>query len=388
MKDLIELVLERKSITQSELCDLLKVSPATIKRLKGSLCGIVSESMKEKIRTELERMIDSPIETEEQYNTRQERALYRTQERNKILNKSNRELKKTEFTYREFLDGVIEAVGRFEKKNSIAPTKNTNVDGKSLIIQLSDLHLGSVVDLEGNKYNTSMAVERLNQYLDHIEFVIKNNVINELIVLNTGDTFSLDYRSDQSLAMEKTRAESYVDGLDIITDFIYSLYEYKIPMRIISVLSNESRLKGYLDPSTSNKGAVDSFDYILHQTLHRLFKNTGITFENDCAKLEYLFKVKNKNILALHGNTIKNHNDDSFTKARLNTMVETGILPDAIICGHIHTASINAYWFRSGSLKGHNEYAKNKLTLVYTKPSQNLYLVDNERIVPMVIDFK
>jgi transcriptional regulator with XRE-family HTH domain len=388
LKDLIELVIERKGITQLELCRLLNISPATIKRAKGSLSGFLSDSMREKLRSELEKMIDAPIESEEMHSLRQERALYRTQERNRLLNKSNRDLKKSEFTYIDFLDGVVEAVGRLEKKdNSVIRFKKTT-SGKSLIVQLSDLHLGSVVDLAGNKYSTEIAIDRLSQYFSVIQGLVKTNNVDEIVVVNSGDTISLDYRQEQLLSMESTRAESFISSLDVLTDFVDSLYKLGAPMRVISVLSNESRLKGYLEPSNSDKLAIDSFDYILHQSLKRIFKSSSIKFENECDTLEYLFTVQGKNILAMHGNTVKNHSDDSFTKVRLNTMVETNILLDAVICGHIHTASINAFWFRSGSLKGHNEYAKNKLTLTYTKPSQNIYLVDQERIIPMVIDFK
>ena len=61
MQDLIRRVLEQEGISQVELAEKIGVSPATLKRLKGALCGNVSDYMKEHVRTQLLEILGTPV---------------------------------------------------------------------------------------------------------------------------------------------------------------------------------------------------------------------------------------------------------------------------------------------------------------------------------------
>lgn len=390
MKDLIELVMQRKNITQKELCDLLQISYTTIKRLKGTMTtGTTSSVMKEKIRQKLEELVDAPIETQDQYDLRIERQNFRLQERNKLLNKENRGLKKSEFVMQDFMESLLDKLDRFEKIGGKTTTLPTKPNAKSLIVQLSDLHLGSTVKLKSNVYNMQVAEFRLSQYAEKVISIIKSEDIREVVLLNTGDCTSLNYRTAQLLEMEGTRAETYIRGMDLICNFIDSIANTGANVRVIGVLSNESRLKGYEHPSMSDDEATDSFDYILHQSLKRMYsKVENITFENECNTLEYTFGVKGHKILALHGHTMRKHDDKTINTTRLNCLAENGFMPDMMLFGHIHEPTVGSYYARSGSLMGSNSYSKNGLSLAINKPSQNMFLVDEESITPIILYFK
>lgn len=251
------------------------------------------------------------------------------------------------------------------------------------MVQLSDLHFGKTVDLPNNKYDFKIAKQRLDKYLLKIKDIIKKYNIDNIHIVFTGDIFTLDTYMDALLTNECNRAEAFVEGLDMISDFLNNISKHANFVRVVGVTGNESRIRTTEYHSNLDMLASDNFDTLLFKMLSRLFKN--ISFENNCDKINDVIKIGNFNIAFTHGDKLGKQSSDDILKFKTKMINETNSPIDFVIFGHIHQTLITSLYARSGSLVGADSYSYNGLNIPYNTPSQNLYIIDDENITPIEI---
>lgn len=287
----------------------------------------------------------------------------------KINRQQNREMSITD----DFINTVVEIVDNKKnwKKHHYQPKIESD---KTLVIQLSDLHFGKVVDLQHNKFNFDVATTRLINYAHKIIEYAKSFKINNAVICFTGDTTNLDTHYDSLLTNCDNRANNFVTAFDIMSMFVDILANH-LSLKCIGVVGNESRIKTSEYQSNNDKIASNNFDSLLFKMLKRTHRH--VEWIGDCDKLNDVIKVKGKNILLTHGDKIK-HTKDEIQKLKYRMMEQIGEKIDYVIFGHIHSTLITSTYARSGSIVGADEYASNGLNISESVVSQNIYIVDDK----------
>lgn len=310
-----------------------------------------------------------------------EKSVQNYKDKLRIANKQIREHNREKYIEEDFLNTVESLIEHKEfdlPKIKISKDKNK----PKMIVQLSDIHFGKVVKLQHNTYNINVAKKRLGIYLNSIIKNIYRYNVNEVYVAMTGDFFQLDHRMDSLLTNEDNRANVFIQGYDIMFEFLQALSNI-CSIKVIGVLGNESRIVTSEWNSNIDSIASNNFDTLLFRMLKRTCKN--IEFIGDCDSINEILYINNKRIALTHGDKLKHKNDDIFKyKIKLSEAFKSYV--DYIIFGHIHSTVITSGYARSGSLVGSDEYAFNGLNIPENYPSQNIYIVeDNGNILALEI---
>lgn len=322
---------------------------------------------------------------QEKYIKQLEKQVQNLMDKNRILRKNKRHENRNDIIMEEFMDKVSKHLGELHNTSFVYPTKIQHAK-ETMIVQLSDLHFGKVVNLQNNKFNFDVAEARLNTYAREIEDIANKYEIKEMIICFTGDLFNLDSHLDTLLSNESNRAVNFIKGIDILTNFIKRLGN-KYRLSFVGIVGNESRIRAYEDQSNIDEVSSNNFDYIAFQTLSRIFP--GIPKLNECNTLKHVFEVNGKNIGIFHGDKINKHTREELTKQSVSLYELSGKYIDYMIFGHIHEYLITATFARSGSLVGADNYAQNQLNIINSKASQNVFLVSQAGIrpIPIILNF-
>ena len=307
------------------------------------------------------------------------------QDKLRIERKVNREVIRKDNIQSRFEDSVVEIL----QKEGLGKVKQKDIFGgcytsrQSLIIQLSDLHFGKVVDLPNNQFNMRVAKERLNTYYKKVRRIIECEDITTVDIILTGDMFNNEHHIDSLLTNEDTRAKNFIEGVDIVAEFIEKIHDIpEIQLVVVGgVVGNESRIKGNEYQSNVSKIANNNFDTMMFGMLKRLYKNVdSIAFYKKCDALYEVRKIADGvHVAYIHGDKLKRHTDDEILKMKIKLEERYGVKINHVIMGHIHSTAITSNWSRSGSLVGIDEYASDStLNIPVGCASQNVYYVDKD----------
>lgn len=300
----------------------------------------------------------------------------------RMLRKSNREENRNENILEDYFSSIENNI------RNLKPETIYHVETKyscDMIVQLSDLHFNSVINLKSNKYNFEIASQRLYKYAQKICNYLKNGNFTNVYVVMTGDLINSDSRMDKQIQNATSNGNATIIGYQIISQFIGMINKYANVI-VTAVSGNESRLsleKRFTDITQSN-----NMDFTLYYFLKLHFENCkGISFI-DPKGYEQVLNIKNLNIVILHGDNNKKHSKTDIDRCVTSFSIGDRIIPDLILCGHLHSTQIGDIWCRSGSLCGTDYYAKNGLQL-YGKASQNIFIIySNQDIDSIRIDLQ
>jgi len=259
-----------------------------------------------------------------------------------------------------------------------------SVEGKKLIIQISDFHVGYVInEYKGNSYNYEIAKGRLAKLLSIIEDYITRYKITDVIVAQNGDLCEGTYlRSNQAYECEFDSNEQIVMGTELLYNFITSISEMNVNIDVYSVGGNHCRGGASSDKSSSIEG--DNSNFVVVNSLKKFFqlaKNDrviihDIDFKDDSA----VFNINGLNIKLIHGDNRPSEKKKLFDAE--STMDNCKY--DILLIGHFHNFNVSSqnnggYVITSGSLFGYNPYSVKKMS-AKTNASQTLILVGDGEI--------
>lgn len=251
------------------------------------------------------------------------------------------------------------------------------VDGKNeMIICLSDLHIGQSFDSVFGKYNSDIAVDRLNQYLNKIIDVAKRHDVYKVHVVGLGDLISGSIHKTVAITNKENVIEQVKLATEYISSFCYELTKAFQVVQFYNVVGNHSRIDKKDDALHDERlddiigwavglslSHVDNFHYMKHRMV-----DNGIADFSVCGKF----------YLAVHGDF-----DSNSKQGVSNLVMAMGFLPEAIIKGHMHSPAYNEFngvkMIQSGSLAGcgDNYTIEKRLT---GKPSQTLLVCNDQGI--------
>lgn len=247
---------------------------------------------------------------------------------------------------------------------------------KEMIVCISDLHIGQDFDSIFGKYNSNIAKERLNQYLNKVLEVKEKENISKVHIVCLGDLISGSIHK----TVQITNKENVIDQIKIATELISSFcYECcKEFGRVLfyNVSGNHSRIDRK-DDALKDERLDDCIGWAVNLSLQHIDNFTYLNHRNiDIGIVD--MNVCGKTYISVHGDY------DAMTKqGTSNLSMMLGFIPYAIIRGHMHSPALNEYQgvkvIQSGSLSGcGDDYTVQKRLL--GKPSQTLLVCDKNGI--------
>ena len=285
-----------------------------------------------------------------------------SKEHQDMLNKMNRELARNTIRYRDerrswnkqnYMDARFEEVlsileERLDNFAKVDFTPHTTpvVDGdKSMIICLSDLHIGQCFSSYFGEYNSDIAKERLQKYLDEVLKIAKENKAKKAYCFLLGDNISNSLHKTIEVSNKENVIDQLKLSIEYISSFCYELTNHFEHVYLASASGNHSRLQAKdLAQHSERLDAFIAWDvcrtlqYVdnFHSLLHRSIDD-GIADVN----------IDGKTYLLIHGDY------DTPTKTGyLNLSNTVGFFPDYVCCGHKHFCffSQESKFIQSGSL--------------------------------------
>jgi len=303
------------------------------------------------------------------------------QDMNRIERKSFRESARVVNALEEYNNKLCRVLStssfhEFEPKLYDADTVDLDQDeGTAGILQLSDIHFNELIELEHNRYDFTIASERLYKFVTKALNYFEAEDVSHVIIALTGDLMNSDRRLDELLNAATNRSKATFLAVDILQQVIHHVARY-YPVTVACVSGNESRMSkemGFCDDMMT-----DNYDFMIFNTLRYLFSSDeyNVDFVVGRDPTEMVINVCGKNILLTHGYNIKSKAEDGCIKVRGRYAVR-GIKIDYIIFGHLHSCLIGDTFARSSSLCGSNTYSERSLN-VESKASQNAFIVESE----------
>jgi hypothetical protein len=243
---------------------------------------------------------------------------------------------------------------------------------KQMVVNLSDLHIGAVVNTDINTYNYEVAKNRMQQYLNKVVTEIKNNDISNVYLMNLGDVVENPYMHNLAFNCEFNASEQLVKGTDLIIQFMVGLAEYAT-VTVAGIAGNHDRYE-------ENKGQSLDGDHVVKSINHSIksfikYSKVERIHYDEADDYEHSISINGINIKFLHGD-LDGINDQNLI-AKHSAL--DGIEYHLIIMGHYHhhwlkEQGVNKTVVGFGTLKGSDGYSKRIRRIVH--PSQGIVIID------------
>lgn len=254
------------------------------------------------------------------------------------------------------------------------PVYNSDSENKYMIACLSDLHFGAIVDIEGREYNISIAKELVMNYADKILKIAKENNVENVHVVNLGDSVEGLYLRTQNLySAEKTFSEQVVDVSELIINFLTKL-STGLKVSYSGISGNHDRISSRDDNIYSDSAVIMSNKII--ETFIK-YSKVDINFIQT-EPYHHIFTKNGKNFLFVHGDKVSVKKNSVLAEQS----ILYGIQFDAVIAGHVHHFNVSEvgedkYTATFGSVKGSDEYTLKTLNTSASR-SQGIILIDSD----------
>lgn len=243
------------------------------------------------------------------------------------------------------LEAALTAQGREEYE--IQPITEINSDN-DLIVMLSDLHLGAEYYSFTGCYNSDIAKERLNTYLNEIIKIQKRHSSENCHVILLGDEISGNIHSTIAVSNRENVIEQVKKVSDLVADFVYELSKVFKNVYLSSVNGNHSRLTRKEDAVKDER--LDALVPWYVNAKLGCIPNVDVNMENLDSTIT-LLEVRGNTYAGVHGDY------DSFTDAGVSKLcMWLGYRPYCILYGHKHFPAMSecagVVMVQSGSLGG------------------------------------
>lgn len=249
--------------------------------------------------------------------------------------------------FEEVMDIIEERLDDFAKVD-FAPHPTPIVDGSnSMIVCLSDLHIGQCFMSYFGEFNSDIAKVRLQKYMNELLNIAKLNNVKRVYVCMLGDNISNSLHKTIEVSNKENVIDQLKLSIEYITSFCYELTQHFEQVYLASASGNHSRLQAKdLAQHSERLDAFIAWDVCRalknQENFYSLLDN-GI--DDGISRID----IDGKSYLLVHGDF------DATTRQgymKLADMVE--FFPDYILCGHRHFCSYSqeTRFIQSGSLAG------------------------------------
>ena len=258
------------------------------------------------------------------------------------------------------------------------------------VLLLSDLHLDEVVEaaeMDGiNEYNRKIAEERLVEVVESTIKLVRDYIggveIDGIVVAILGDIITGEIHEELAKTNEASPTASIVHWVPLLAAALKRLADEFGAVFVPCVDGNHDRTQ---KQTPKKKRAESSFAWVIYNWLADTLRDDDrITFSITPSN-EQIFTVYETAFLLSHGDSFRSSGGigglyPSLLKwilRRKDYYSQTGNRFDYALIGHWHQLLWGRDFIVNGSLKGHDEYAKDG-GFGFERPQQALFIVTPE----------
>ncbi len=231
----------------------------------------------------------------------------------------------------DYLENVIKEIGRIQfSGGSITSFKNDETD---LLVILSDMHIGQTFESAFGRYNSDIAKDRLNQYLNNIFEIQKRHKAKNVYVSVQGDLISGSIHKSIAITNRENVIDQIKLAVEYITSFVFELSNKFENVYIANTSGNHSRLDRKDDALHDER-----FDDLIGWMIDKLtcYKNNIHFVQNNIDIGISIMNIRGKEYCGVHGDY------DAFSKSGVsNLCMMLGHIPYAVTFGHLHTCTVD-----------------------------------------------
>ncbi|GAA0082955.1 hypothetical protein [Clostridium sp. CTA-6] len=258
---------------------------------------------------------------------------------------------------------------------------NVNKQDYTMILNISDLHIGCVINnCKSNYYNYEVAKKRIDKLIDECYKYIEMYNIKKIYLINTGDTIEHNsMRKNQYQYCEFGQSEQINKAIDLIYYLIISLCKYCY-VEYDSIAGNHDRMNG--DYSANYDG--DNADNIITEQIRKYNELSGnkranIIKRNHTDK-EIIKEINGLKCKFIHGDSQNNKDGKTILK---NEISMDDDFYDILFQGHWHNFKLESennkrYIVTTGCLSGYNDFSKR--FGCSTVASQTIAIIGNNQV--------
>jgi len=249
-----------------------------------------------------------------------------------------------------WLAELVECAAKKKTANVVIPP--VSIEGTSLVLQLSDLHIGQ----QNKFFNLEIAKQRIAELPMRLYEATRPILINEVIIMFIGDIVEgEDIYPTQAHHILCPVIEQVEIGTAILWDLILATQDlFKVPVRVICVSGNHGRAS----PTVSEKTNWDNVLYHCLKILISERKDKNIGIECDYSEFK-TFRVKDKIGLMNHQGV--KHAGTPAMREKIAGWVFNKKC-DFIASGHWHEWKVGSWqsatFIANGSLCGPNDLSE------------------------------
>ena len=245
----------------------------------------------------------------------------------------------------QYLSDQLQEIGRVAFDNCSAVRINSD---SSLLIILSDWHIGSTFSSTWGEFNTYIAKDRLNQLLEEIKVIRERHNAQDAYISIQGDMINNSIHKSIAITNRENTIEQTKIVIELLSSFIFEISKIVNVVHVTNVSGNHSRLDKKEDALHNER-----FDDLIGWTVEKLLSNvSNVEFLNTNMDIGIAsMNIRGKEYVNLHGDY------DAFSKSGLaNLCLMIGHIPYAVTFGHLHTCTVDdiqgVKMIRGGSLSG------------------------------------
>lgn len=272
------------------------------------------------------------------------------------------------------LDYLAEQLQKIGRREFLVFQPDIQDGDRSLIVCLSDLHIGQTFSSAWGEYNSDIAHQRLEEYMDKIaEIKELYPTISDVTCCLLGDQIS----GNNHLSIQVSNRENLIDqvklAIEEISNFVTELSEMFSKVTVVGIAGNHSRVIADHNKDVKDERLDSLITWSVGQITAHIPNVTVITDNLDSTVTK--INIRGKDYVLTHGD-MTDTNDSSISKL----VMALGSFPYAILCGHKHSPMFKEVQglkiIQSGSLAGSgDDYC---ITKRLTGRANQTLLVTNE----------
>lgn len=240
-----------------------------------------------------------------------------------------------------------------------------------IVVTLTDLHTGIVIDNSWNKFDEDVLKSRLGKYLDKIcEVSERHNVENAHVIIS--EIISGLIHTPLRIESNQNVIEQFLTAADLIADFLYELCDMVDTVHVYVAPGNHSRVVA----NKNELAKAENFDHLIIPYIGAKLQNENdIVFHvNDIEESMAVFSVRGLNVVAVHGDK----DDPKSVVSKITMMLD--YRPSVIFMAHRHTNAMHTEYdtkvITSGCLSGSDNFCMDKR--LRNRPEQVIAVFGND----------
>lgn len=274
----------------------------------------------------------------------------------------------------EIMEEIIPTIGKSEFEVHEIPSINGSTD---LLCTIADLHIGQTFKSFWGEYNSDIAKQELEKYLNDILKIAETHNSSKIHVASIGDQINGLIHQTIQITNKENVIEQVKIAIEYIASFCYELTKHFEHVYFYNINGNHSRLNPNKDNAVKDERLDDLIGWTVCKLLNHIENFHDLSFQKIDSTIGEAI-IRNKHYMLLHGDM------DSITKTGIGNLVTMlGFCPDYIVCGHKHSPmmcevnGIQAYQSGTFAPSGDDYTISKRLN---GKPSQTVLVCDEKGV--------